>query len=113
MDVCLLCVLSGRGLCDELITRPEDLYRLWRVVCDQALGCGSRKKNPTANKAAHRGIIKQQGLNHQCNFTRANSYSVTIRNMNVQRRVVLNNSHLAAHISETYFRVRRYFKLMN
>jgi hypothetical protein len=23
MDVCLLCVLSGRGLCDELITRPR------------------------------------------------------------------------------------------
>ena len=32
MDVSLfsvLCVLSGRGLCDELITRPEDSYRLW------------------------------------------------------------------------------------
>jgi hypothetical protein len=30
------CVLSGRGLCDELITRPEECYRLWRVVvCDQ------------------------------------------------------------------------------
>jgi hypothetical protein len=27
-----LCVLSGRGLCDELITRPEESYRLWRVV---------------------------------------------------------------------------------
>jgi len=28
-------VLSGRGLCDELITRPEESYRLWRViVCD-------------------------------------------------------------------------------
>jgi hypothetical protein len=28
-------VFSGRGLCDELITRPEDSYRLWRVVvCD-------------------------------------------------------------------------------
>jgi len=28
-------VLSGRGLCDELITRPEDSYRLWCVVvCD-------------------------------------------------------------------------------
>jgi hypothetical protein len=25
-------VLSGRGLCDELITRPEESYRLWRVV---------------------------------------------------------------------------------
>jgi hypothetical protein len=38
MDVCLLCVfvLSGRGICDELITRPEDSYRLWRVVvCNQ------------------------------------------------------------------------------
>jgi hypothetical protein len=35
MDICLLCVLSGRGLCDELITDPEESYRLWCVVvCD-------------------------------------------------------------------------------
>ena len=36
MSVCCeCCVLSGRGLCDELITRPEESYRLWRVVvCD-------------------------------------------------------------------------------
>jgi len=28
-------VLLGRGLCDELITRPEESYRLWCVVvCD-------------------------------------------------------------------------------
>jgi hypothetical protein len=27
-------VLSGRGLYDELITRPEESYRLWCVVCD-------------------------------------------------------------------------------
>jgi hypothetical protein len=32
---CVCCVLSGRGLCDELITRPEVSYRLWHVVCDQ------------------------------------------------------------------------------
>ena len=25
-------MLSGRGLCDELITRPEESYRLWCVV---------------------------------------------------------------------------------
>jgi hypothetical protein len=33
---CECCVLSGRGLCDELITRPEASYRLWCVsnVCD-------------------------------------------------------------------------------
>ena len=33
MDVCCeCCVLSGRGLCDELITRPEESYRLWCIV---------------------------------------------------------------------------------
>jgi hypothetical protein len=32
---CECCVSSGRGLCDELITRLEESYRLWRVVvCD-------------------------------------------------------------------------------
>ena len=32
---CECCVLSGRGLCDELITRPEESYRMWCVVvCD-------------------------------------------------------------------------------
>jgi hypothetical protein len=31
MDV-MLCVLSGRGLCDKLITRPEESYGLWRVI---------------------------------------------------------------------------------
>jgi len=32
---CECCVLSGRRLCDELITRPEESYRLWRfVLCD-------------------------------------------------------------------------------
>jgi hypothetical protein len=36
MFVCCECrVLSGSGLCDELITRPEESYRLWCVVvCD-------------------------------------------------------------------------------
>ena len=33
---CECCMLSGRDLCDELITRPEECYRLWCViVCDQ------------------------------------------------------------------------------
>jgi len=31
---CNCCVLSGRGLCHELITRPEESYRMWcAVVC--------------------------------------------------------------------------------
>ena len=54
MFVC--CVLSGRGLCDELITLSEESYRLWCVVvCDletsrmrrtwPALGRSATKKN--------------------------------------------------------------------
>jgi len=32
--VIVVCVWPGKGLCDELITRPEESYRLWCVVCD-------------------------------------------------------------------------------
>jgi hypothetical protein len=31
---CECCVLSGRGLCDGLVTRPEESYRM-RCVCDR------------------------------------------------------------------------------
>ena len=32
---CECCVSSGRGLCDELVTRLEESYRLWCIiVCD-------------------------------------------------------------------------------
>ena len=42
---CECCVLSGRGLCDGLITRPEESYRLWRViVCDQETSYARRLK---------------------------------------------------------------------
>jgi hypothetical protein len=35
MGICESRVLSGRGFFDELITRPEESYRLWCiVVCD-------------------------------------------------------------------------------
>jgi hypothetical protein len=56
---CECLVLSGRGLCDGLITRPEESYRLWRVVCVTsktswmrrpypALGCSATlKKSPS------------------------------------------------------------------
>ena len=66
---CVCCVLSGRGLCDGLITRPEESYRLWRVVvCDQetsktrrlkpAIGlCNDRKTNKqTVTKEANVSI---------------------------------------------------------
>jgi hypothetical protein len=54
----LSAVLSGRGLCDELITRLEESYQMWRVVvCDQetswtrrpwpALDCRATKTTTT------------------------------------------------------------------
>jgi hypothetical protein len=44
MDVCReCCVLSGSGLCDELISRPEAFHRLWCVgVCDLDISCVRR-----------------------------------------------------------------------
>jgi hypothetical protein len=49
MSVCCdCCVLSGRGLCDGLITRPEESDRLWRVVvCDQETSETRRLKKAT------------------------------------------------------------------
>jgi len=31
-DCCECCVLSGRGVCDDPITRPEESYRAWCVL---------------------------------------------------------------------------------
>jgi hypothetical protein len=49
MDVCCeCCALSGRGLCDGLIIRPEESYRLWHiVVCDQETSNTRRPKPAT------------------------------------------------------------------
>ena len=42
---CERCVLSGRGLCDGLIIRSEESYRMWRVVvCDQETSQARRLK---------------------------------------------------------------------
>ena len=42
---CECCVLSGRGLCNGLIIRSEESYRMWRVVvCDQESSQARRLK---------------------------------------------------------------------
>jgi hypothetical protein len=51
MSVCLLWlfVLSGRGLCDGPIPRPEECYRLWCVSeCDQMKS--QNPSTPAVNK---------------------------------------------------------------
>ena len=50
-------VLSGRGLCDGLITRPEESYRLWRVVvCDQETSNEEAKARYGAVKIQQKGL---------------------------------------------------------
>jgi len=45
---CECCMLSGRGLCDGLIIRSEESYRMWRVVvCDQETSQARRLKPAT------------------------------------------------------------------
>ena len=42
---CECCVLSGRCLCDGMIIRSEESYRLWRVVvCDHETSQATRLK---------------------------------------------------------------------
>jgi len=75
---CECCVLSGRGLCDELITRPEESYRLWcLVVCDlenlkneEAMTrVGSQRHSKKINKytmQGHKNSAKIIKINSNC-----------------------------------------------
>jgi len=61
--------LSGRGLCDELITRPEESYRLCCVVvCDLET---SRIGAPYIYDISHLRVKTQLGWNK--------SWSLTVR----------------------------------
>ena len=55
---CECCVLSGRGLCDELIIRPEEFYRLWCVVvCDLRGGADESLARPTSQCRRTESIV--------------------------------------------------------
>jgi hypothetical protein len=56
---CECCVLSGRGLCDELITHPEEYYRLCCVVVSDLETSWMRRPWPTGGLM---GQIKEKQL---------------------------------------------------
>ena len=57
MSVCCECrVLSGRGLCVELITRPGQSYRMWRVYDRETLTV--RRPWPTRGCRAMEKILQ-------------------------------------------------------
>jgi hypothetical protein len=51
---CECCVLSGRGLCDELITRPEESYRMWCVIVCDVETSRMRRPWPRVGSQRHR-----------------------------------------------------------
>jgi hypothetical protein len=59
---CECCVLSGRGLCDELITPPEESYRLWCVVVCNLETSRMRRPWPALGRSATQKI-KTSGSN--------------------------------------------------
>ena len=84
MDICCeRCVLSGRGLCDGLITRPEKSYRLWCVVVCDLETSWMRRPWPTAG-----GLTRQKR-------------SVHYRTISVTYAVVPKIKHYLVHVLQS------------
>ena len=63
MDVCECFVLSGRGLCDGLITRPEESYRERMCVCVCVCVCVlSRNFNSEEAQAIKKKVLTNYTL---------------------------------------------------
>ena len=69
-------MLSGTGFCDELITRPEESYRLWCVVvCDlenfkneEAMTRVKSQRHRKKSLANHHDgyVIKEEEMSEAC-----------------------------------------------
>jgi hypothetical protein len=53
--MCECCVLSGRGLCDELVPRPEESYRLWCVSNECDRETSTKRGGPGPYRAVDHG----------------------------------------------------------
>jgi len=88
-------VLSRKGLCDELITRPEESYRLWCVVvCDLATswmrrpeptgGCwAGRKKDARTHDyfSKPKGVREQKSLEKKTGLMDGNKPSFPVNGL--------------------------------
>ena len=63
---CECCVFSGRGLCDELITRPEESYRLWCVVVCDLETSWMRRPWPALGRSARENNNNNNNPNYVC-----------------------------------------------
>jgi hypothetical protein len=73
---CECCVLAGRGLCDELITRPEESYRLWCiVVCDLE---NFKNEEAMTRVGSQRHSKKKKDITLNKNITLVIIYTITV-----------------------------------
>ena len=101
---CECCVLSGRGLCDGLITRPEKSYRLWRVVvCDQETSNEEAKARYGAvENTATKGCDAKKQTNKSILLKMYRYYAVLIfHNFNMLKR--LSEGHVNKGTSRQRF----------
>jgi hypothetical protein len=80
---CECCMLSGRALCDELITRPEESHWLWCVVVCDLETSGMRRpwpalgRNDTEEKSCIK-LVVTYALRYLCKSCGVAAYNANI-----------------------------------
>jgi len=83
MSVCCECCLSsGRGLCDELITRPEKSYRMWCVVVCDLETTRMRRPWPIGGAVVTKIVIKNGTHSFITTFEKEKSPVSSLNHMN-------------------------------
>jgi len=106
---CKCCVLSGRVLCDGLITRPGESYRLWCIVCDQETSKTRRLK------ACYRAVENTTTMG--CNIKKTNKqtlymyYRQHVQGSNSNNVIPAENSTYVNYIQKKMNSVNHNFKI--
>jgi len=82
---CECCVLSGRGLCDELITRPEESCRLSCVVVCDLETLSIKRPWPTGGAVAP-NKLKKNKIEFGNNCERLQKYQTSLNTKQLRRR---------------------------
>jgi hypothetical protein len=91
---CKCCVLSGIGLCDELITRPEESYRLWCVVvCDLEPSWCRTKQTKQGSDYKFRRIRRQSQIYR---LIKKSLYTCWLQHTSFLPHCLAQSDHLAA-----------------
>ena len=72
-------MLSGRGLCDGLITRPEESCRLWRVVVCEQETSKMRSLKPATGlwKIQSKGFVTPRKKNNKQTYATMDDSNIT------------------------------------